>query len=119
MLFFSWTTKLIMQISNSTTAMSPTIRIKTVPKTSVFGTPHPSRKRPFFATAAFSHTTTYSDCREWFQVLTARRVRDITSPSSWRPASADNKHGAKLPENPASMGLSGQNGLLINGSVAF
>jgi hypothetical protein len=37
---------------------------------------------------------------EEIEVLTARRVRDITSPSSWRPASADNKYGAKLPENP-------------------
>jgi hypothetical protein len=31
------------------------------PKTSVFGTPHPSRKRPFSETASFSHTTTRSD----------------------------------------------------------
>jgi hypothetical protein len=32
-----------------------------------------------------------------------------TSSSSLRPASADTEHMAKLPENPASMGLSGQN----------
>jgi hypothetical protein len=34
---------------------------------------------------------------------------------SWRPMSAANKHRAKLPENPANIVLSGQNGLLING----
>jgi hypothetical protein len=32
--------------------------------------------------------------------------------------SAANKHRAKLPENPADIALSGQNGLLINGSAA-
>jgi hypothetical protein len=52
---------------------------------------------------------------EGIGVLTARCVRDITAPSSWRPASADHGHGAKLPENRATMALSGQNGLLING----
>jgi hypothetical protein len=54
---------------------------------------------------------------EGLVVLTARRVRDITSPSSWRPASADNRYWAKLPENPANTALSGQNGLLINGQA--
>jgi hypothetical protein len=34
---------------------------------------------------------------------------------SWRLEIADNKHGAKLPENPANIALSGQNGKLING----
>jgi hypothetical protein len=29
--------------------------------------------------------------------------------------STANKHRAKLPENPANIALSGQNGLLING----
>jgi hypothetical protein len=53
-----------------------------------------------------------------FGVLTARRVRDITSPLSWHPAIADNKHWAKLPENHANMTLSGQKGLLINGSAS-
>jgi hypothetical protein len=35
-------------------------------------------------------------------------VVGISSPS-WRPASVDTEHGAKLPKNPAIMGLSGQN----------
>jgi hypothetical protein len=48
--------------------------------------------------------------------LTAARVRHITFPLSWRPASIDNGHGAKLPENHANISLSGQNGLLSNGS---
>jgi hypothetical protein len=39
--------------------------------------------------------------------LTSRRVRHIRSPS-WRPQSADNGYGAKLPENPANIALSGQ-----------
>jgi hypothetical protein len=33
--------------------------------------------------------------------------------------SAANKHRAKLPENPANMALSEQNGLLINGLATF
>jgi hypothetical protein len=45
-----------------------------------------------------------------------RRVRRITSPS-WCRKIADKWHRAKLPENPANIALSGQNGLLINGSV--
>jgi hypothetical protein len=48
------------------------------------GQSHLSRKQPFFATAPFSHQTTRSDFSEGFGVLTARRVRDITSPSSRR-----------------------------------
>src|SRR2546423_2271631 len=34
---------------------------------------------------------------EDFGLLTARRARDITSPSSWRPARTGNAHGATLP----------------------
>jgi hypothetical protein len=30
---------------------------------------------------------------------------------------ADNRHWAKLPENPTNIALSGQNGKLINGSA--
>src|SRR5215510_8788038 len=52
-----------------------------------------------------------------FGVLTVRCVRAITSPSSWRPASVDTGQGAKLPTNPASMGLSGHNDMCINGSA--
>jgi hypothetical protein len=37
---------------------------------------------PYFATAPFSHTTTRSAFMEGSGVLTARRVRDITSLSS-------------------------------------
>jgi hypothetical protein len=50
---------------------------------SVFGTLPPSRKRPYFATAAFSHNTTRSDFIEGLGLLTTSRLRRITS-SSWR-----------------------------------
>ena len=40
--------------------------------------------------------------------LTSRRVRYKRSPS-WGPQLADNGHGAKLPENPTNITLSGQN----------
>src|SRR5262245_263345 len=52
-------------------------------------------------------------------LLTAGCVRDITSALWWRPASVDTEHGAKLSTNPASMGLSGQNDLLINGRTSL
>ena len=55
-----------------------------------------------------------SDVIEEFWLLTARRVRHIRA-SSWRLEIADNRHRAKLPENPANIALSGQNGKLING----
>jgi hypothetical protein len=54
---------------------------------------------PFFATTAFSHNTTRADFMEGLGLLTAARVRDIRFPLSWRPASADHGHEAKLPEN--------------------
>src|SRR6266705_2602612 len=69
------------------------------------------QKPPIFETALFSHNITRSDCIAGFGLLTARRVRDITSPLLWCPGSAENRHGAKLPENPANMVLSGQNGM--------
>jgi hypothetical protein len=75
---------------------------------------HPGNDR-FFATVPFSHTTTRSDFIEECWMLTVRRVRDITSSSSRRPASADHGHEATLPENPATIALSGQNVLLSNG----
>ena len=37
--------------------------------------------------------------------MTAGPVRDITSSSSWRPASAENKHRSKLPDNPIGVAL--------------
>jgi hypothetical protein len=43
-------------------------------------------------------------------LLTARRVRPITSPSK-RSEIAENGHRAKLPENPANIALLGQNSL--------
>ena len=49
-------------------------------------------------------------------MLTARRSRHIRPPL-WRPETADNRHGAKLLENPANIALSRQNGKLINGSA--
>jgi len=55
-----------------------------------------------------------TDLIEEFWLLTSRRVRHIRSPS-WHLAIAANKHRAKLPENPTSIALSGQNGKLING----
>jgi hypothetical protein len=51
-----------------------------------------------FATVPFSHNTTRSDFIEGFGLLTAGGVRHITSPLSWRPASAGNRQRAKLPE---------------------
>ena len=75
------------------------------------------RTLPDFATASFSNKTTLSDFIEEFGLLTARRVRHIRSPS-WRPETDNNRYGAKLPENPANIELSGQNSKLINGWVA-
>src|SRR6266851_524831 len=54
--------------------------------------------------------TTNSDCIAGFGLLTGSRVRDIRSPS-WRPSRAENGYGAKLPENPTNMALSGQSGV--------
>src|SRR4030095_11186444 len=51
---------------------------------SVFGTAHPLRRRPYFATAAFSHNTTRSDFIEGLGLLTAARVKYIRFPLSWR-----------------------------------
>ena len=59
-------------------------------------------------------TEHFTDRIEEFWLLTSRRVRHIRSPS-WRRESADNQDRAKLPENPANIALSGQNGKLING----
>jgi hypothetical protein len=56
--------------------------------------------------------------RKPVEVLTVRRVRHITFASSWRPARTGNEHGATLPENPASRGLSGHNDMCINGAAA-
>jgi hypothetical protein len=55
-----------------------------------------------------------SDFIEELGWLTSCRVRHRGFPS-WRPASADNGHWAKLPENPANIALSGKNGKIING----
>ena len=49
-------------------------------------------------------------------LLTGCRLRHITS-LSWYPASVDTEHEAKLPKNPASLGLSEQNDMRINGEV--
>jgi hypothetical protein len=46
----------------------------------------------------------------WF----SRRGRPIIL-SWWYPEIPDNRHQAKLPENPINITLSGQNGKLING----
>ena len=50
-------------------------------------------------------TTLHSDC----MTLTTRYLRYITPSASGRPASVETEHGANLPHNPASMGLSGHN----------
>jgi hypothetical protein len=75
---------------------------------------HPENN-PFFATTPFPHNTTHPDFIEGVGLLTAARVRHIRFLLSWRPASADNGHWAKVPENHANIALSGQNDLLING----
>src|SRR5215471_5097094 len=36
---------------------------------------------------------------------------------SWRPTSAGNRPGATLPENPATLALSGHNGLISSGVI--
>jgi hypothetical protein len=50
-----------------------------------------------------------ADCIEELGLLTSRRIRHIRFPQ-WRPEITDNRHWAKLPENPANIALSGQNG---------
>jgi len=57
-----------------------------------------------------------ADVTEQFWKLTWCCVRHIRSPSR-HFAIADNRYGAKLPENLAVITLSGQNGKLINGSA--
>ena len=47
--------------------------------------------------------------------LTACRARYIRAALSWCPVIAGNGDRAKLPENPANRGLSGQNGFIISG----
>src|SRR4029450_7544417 len=74
--------------------------------------PESPEKRWVFATAPFSHNTPRSNFIARVGLLTAHRVRHITS-ASWCLASADNVHRAKLPENPANITLSGLKGLLI------
>src|SRR5262245_40608256 len=44
---------------------------------------------PYLATVQFPHKTTRADCIAEFGLLTARRVRYITSSSPWHPGSAD------------------------------
>ena len=50
-----------------------------------------------------SRKTIYSDFIGGLGLLTAARIRHTRFPLSWRPASADNRHWAKLPENPANI----------------
>jgi len=69
-----------------------------------------SQKPGFFETTLSAFIAGYG-------VLTAHRLKHITSSSSWRPASADTGHGAKLPEDPTKMALSGENGTWINGKA--
>jgi hypothetical protein len=51
---------------------------------------------------------------EEFGLLTSHRGRH-TIPPWWWPEIADNRHRAKLPENPTNIALSRQNSMLING----
>src|SRR5262245_13375274 len=51
-------------------------------------------------------------------LLTVHRAKHITSSSAWRHACVENEYGAKLPQIPASMGLSEQNDMCINGSAS-
>ena len=57
-----------------------------------------------------------ADVIEELRWLTSCGIKPISSPS-WRPESIDNRHRAKLPENPSNIILSGQNCLSINGSA--
>jgi hypothetical protein len=61
-------------------------------------------------------TEHFSDFIEEFWWLTSGHVRHTRFPS-WRPEIADNRHRAKLPENPTIITLSGQKCQLINGSA--
>ena len=47
-------------------------------------------------------------------LLISRRGKYILPPWWWLE-SADNRHRAKLPENPSNIVLSGQNGQIIHG----
>src|SRR5215471_3231506 len=55
---------------------------------------------PIRETMACPHNSTHSDCIMRFGLLTGSCVRHITSASSWRPASADNKQGQNCPKTP-------------------
>jgi hypothetical protein len=55
-----------------------------------------------------------SDLIKEFWLLTFCRVRHIR-PLQWYSEITDNRHRAKLPENPVIIKLSGQNDKLING----
>jgi hypothetical protein len=62
------------------------------------------RDLPSVATALFSHKTIRSHFIEEFGMLTAGRVRHITSASSWRPETAENRIGAlHLYEDPQKL----------------
>jgi hypothetical protein len=50
-----------------------------------------------------------------FYFLIECRVRHMLSFQDWRSDMADNRHRAKLPENPVIISLSGQICKLING----
>jgi hypothetical protein len=59
-----------------------------------------------------------SDLIKEFWLLTFCRIRHTKLLWSW-PEIPDNGHRAKLPENPAIITLSGQNGKIINGYAAL
>ena len=63
-------------------------------------TPLKSQKTEGFETVPFSHHTTGLDCLAGCGLLTVHRVRPITSPLSWRPASAGNGQGQHCPKTP-------------------
>src|SRR5215470_18471766 len=81
----------------------PSITVPSLPKTRNQLAGRLVSISPFFATAPFSHKPTSMGCIAGRAVLTGSCVRYITSPLSWHPVSAGTEHGAKLPQNPASM----------------
>jgi hypothetical protein len=84
-------------LSDSAYRPFPTIDHYLLSTPSIFDKARIMGKRRF-ATVPFSYNTTRSDFIEGVGLLTAGGVRHITSPLSWRPASAGHRQRAKLPE---------------------
>ena len=65
---------------------------------------HYKRSSPRLSAELPSSHTPHADWTAGFRVLTPRRVRDIRSPLSWRPASAENGRGQHCQKIPPIRG---------------